>query len=129
MSDVRSQVRRHLEALRAAGIDYIPPAPPLVIEDRTAGRRVALTTLAQEVAGCQRCPELFSTRTQTVFGVGPLSPDICFVGEAPGADEDRQGEPFVGAAGQLLTLPLFPQLGEGRQLRVAEALAAALGRG
>src|SRR5262249_16448961 len=43
-----------------------------------------------------------STRTQTVFGVGKLDPDICFVGEAPGADEDAQGEPFVGAAGQLL---------------------------
>jgi DNA polymerase len=45
---------------------------------------------------------LAATRTQTVFGVGRVEPDICFIGEAPGADEDRQGEPFVGAAGQLL---------------------------
>src|SRR5207244_10897172 len=58
--------------------------------------------LAQFITSCSRCPELFSTRTQTVFGVGPINPEICFVGEAPGADEDAQGEPFVGRAGQLL---------------------------
>jgi DNA polymerase len=46
---------------------------------------------------------LASTRTQTVFGVGNPNAKICFFGEAPGADEDRQGEPFVGRAGQLLT--------------------------
>jgi DNA polymerase len=66
-------------------------------------RRHSLTLLAQQVAACTRCPQLASTRTQTVFGVGPIDPELCFVGEAPGADEDRLGEPFVGAAGQLLT--------------------------
>jgi DNA polymerase len=66
-------------------------------------RRHALTLLAQQVATCTRCPQLASTRTQTVFGVGPIDPELCFVGEAPGADEDRLGEPFVGVAGQLLT--------------------------
>ncbi len=65
-------------------------------------RRIALELLAGEVKKCTRCAELCSTRTQTVFGHGQLSPDICFVGEAPGADEDAQGIPFVGAAGQLL---------------------------
>ena len=65
-------------------------------------RRHALTVLAARVAPCDRCAELFATRTQTVFGVGPIDPEICFVGEAPGADEDVQGEPFVGKAGQLL---------------------------
>lgn len=65
-------------------------------------RRVELAQLAEVVSKCDRCRELCSTRTQTVFGVGPLDVDVCFVGEAPGADEDRQGEPFVGAAGQLL---------------------------
>src|SRR5207302_6733477 len=49
-----------------------------------------------------RCAELAVSRRQTVFGVGPLDPELCFLGEAPGADEDIQGEPFVGAAGQLL---------------------------
>ena len=62
-----------------------------------------LAELEQEVAGCQRCEELACTRTQTVFGVGPANPRLCFFGEAPGFDEDKQGEPFVGAAGQLLT--------------------------
>jgi uracil-DNA glycosylase len=65
-------------------------------------RRQELTVLADVVSKCMRCPELCSSRTQTVFGVGPLDPDLCFVGEAPGGDEDRQGQPFVGRAGQLL---------------------------
>ncbi len=64
---------------------------------------VALKVIADEVAACTRCPELVSTRTQTVFGVGDPQARLCFLGEAPGADEDRQGEPFVGRAGQLLT--------------------------
>ena len=58
--------------------------------------------LAEEVAGCTQCHELATTRTQTVFGVGNPKPRLCFFGEAPGADEDKQGEPFVGRAGQLL---------------------------
>ncbi len=65
-------------------------------------RRDALSVLAKCVAGCQRCPELASRRTQTVFGVGNPSADIMFIGEAPGAEEDAKGEPFVGPAGQLL---------------------------
>lgn len=62
-----------------------------------------LRVLAEEVAGCTACEELCSTRTQTVFGVGDPNARLCFLGEAPGADEDRLGEPFVGKAGQLLT--------------------------
>jgi uracil-DNA glycosylase family 4 len=65
-------------------------------------RRQALTVLAEEVKGCARCPELAATRTQTVFAHGPPGVELCFIGEAPGADEDAQGLPFVGAAGQLL---------------------------
>jgi DNA polymerase len=61
-----------------------------------------LEVLRLEVAGCTRCGELASTRTQTVFGVGDPSARLCFMGEAPGAEEDRRGEPFVGRAGQLL---------------------------
>lgn len=57
--------------------------------------------LRTQVAGCQRC-SLCSTRTQTVFGVGNLQAQWLVVGEAPGVDEDRQGEPFVGRAGLLL---------------------------
>ena len=55
------------------------------------------------MAGCVLCPHLASSRTQTVFGVGNIDAELMFIGEAPGADEDRQGEPFVGRAGQLLT--------------------------
>jgi DNA polymerase len=65
-------------------------------------RRQALGVLAEEVAGCMRCTALASTRTQTVFGDGPPGAELCFIGEAPGQDEDAQGVPFVGAAGQLL---------------------------
>ena len=57
--------------------------------------------LRARVAACTRC-SLSATRTQTVFGVGNLQADWLIVGEAPGAEEDRQGEPFVGRAGQLL---------------------------
>jgi len=57
--------------------------------------------LRSQVAACKQC-ELHKTRTQTVFGVGDPHADWLFIGEAPGADEDRQGEPFVGRAGQLL---------------------------
>jgi DNA polymerase len=67
-----------------------------------AERRQTLQVLKSEVASCTRCAELAATRTQTVFGVGAMDAEICFIGEAPGADEDAQGEPFVGAAGQLL---------------------------
>jgi uracil-DNA glycosylase family 4 len=63
----------------------------------------ALAAVAQEVADCTRCAELAQTRTQTVFGVGNPKARLVFCGEAPGADEDRQGEPFVGRAGKLLT--------------------------
>ncbi len=68
-----------------------------------AQRQQQLTVLQDLVAGCTRCAELASSRTQTVFGVGAPAARLVFVGEAPGADEDRQGEPFVGAAGQLLS--------------------------
>jgi uracil-DNA glycosylase family 4 len=57
--------------------------------------------LQREVAKCTRC-ELSRGRTQTVFGVGNQHPELLVIGEAPGAEEDRQGEPFVGRAGQLL---------------------------
>jgi uracil-DNA glycosylase family 4 len=57
--------------------------------------------LAEEVKTCRRCA-LHATRTQGVLGVGPLRADWMVIGEAPGAEEDRRGEPFVGAAGQLL---------------------------
>ena len=62
-----------------------------------------LAAVEERVRPCTKCPNLASSRTQTVFGVGNPDADIMFVGEAPGADEVAQGEPFVGRAGQLLT--------------------------
>jgi len=62
-----------------------------------------LASIAQRVAICHLCPHLASSRSQTVFGVGNSKAELMFIGEAPGADEDREGEPFVGRAGQLLT--------------------------
>lgn len=64
------------------------------------------TMLAAQVSACTRC-ELHKTRSQTVFGTGNRQADWMIIGEAPGADEDRQGEPFVGRAGQLLNEMLF----------------------
>ena len=63
------------------------------------------TALAAAVRACTLCP-LHATRTQTVFGVGRRDAQLLVIGEAPGADEDRQGEPFVGRAGQLLNAML-----------------------
>jgi uracil-DNA glycosylase len=74
----------------------ITEAAPVSADSATDWDRLALA-----VRECQRC-ELYKTRTQTVFGVGDRKADLLIVGEAPGADEDRQGEPFVGRAGQLL---------------------------
>ena len=65
-------------------------------------RPARLSELSQRVAACTRCGELAQTRQQTVFGVGNPEARVMFIGEAPGADEDAQGEPFVGRAGQLL---------------------------
>ncbi|MHB1513839.1 MAG: uracil-DNA glycosylase [Acidiferrobacter sp.] len=69
--------------------------------------------LREEVRSCTQCP-LHADRTQTVFGVGPRSASWFFVGEAPGAEEDRQGEPFVGRAGRLLDA-MLRALGLDRQ--------------
>ncbi|HEX9802177.1 MAG TPA: uracil-DNA glycosylase [Gammaproteobacteria bacterium] len=62
--------------------------------------------LRERVAECRSCEELAASRTQTVFGVGNPNADWLVIGEAPGAEEDRQGEPFVGRAGQLLNAML-----------------------
>ena len=91
--DSKSQSNRSVEAV---------PMPTISSESRQQ-RIDSLKLLADQVAVCTRCQELAESRTQTVFGVGNPEADIMFIGEAPGADEDRQGEPFVGRAGQLLS--------------------------
>lgn len=69
----------------------------------TADKAALLEPIRARVAVCTQCPHLAHTRTQTVFGVGNPDAELMFIGEAPGADEDARGEPFVGRAGQLLT--------------------------
>ncbi len=73
--------------------------PQLSIEER----QQKLSDLNAQVVACRKCEELVCYRRQTVFGEGHLRPRVCFFGEAPGADEDAQGRPFVGAAGRLLS--------------------------
>ena len=127
---LRAAVQK-LESLRAAGLTHLPKAAAVVLPEpepaasptspvdqpevmpkkATAPKRettpqspaAALAVVEKKVAACTRCSELASTRTQTVFGAGNPEARLVFVGEAPGADEDRQGVPFVGRAGKLLT--------------------------
>ena len=127
--ELTRQTRQHLESLRAAGVEWLPAAhtaplptplprtapalvtkptlfpvvtPPADGPATLEQRRQALELLAEQVSTCSRCSELFCTRTQTVFGQGNPGVELCLIGEAPGADEDAQGIPFVGAAGQYL---------------------------
>jgi len=65
-------------------------------------RREELKAVWKEAQACTRCPQLASTRQSVVFGAGNAGADLMFIGEAPGANEDRQGLPFVGQAGRLL---------------------------
>jgi uracil-DNA glycosylase len=78
----------------------IRPAPVRAAED-AGGRRATLETLREQALGCTACP-LAATRTRVVFGTGDPDADLMFVGEGPGYHEDQRGEPFVGAAGELL---------------------------
>ena len=96
-----------------------PTSPPLPTPHS------AFTTwdqLADAVSQCTRC-KLYSTRTQGVLGVGDRNADWLFVGEAPGADEDRMGEPFVGQAGKLLDAMLAAiGLARGENVYIANVL-------
>jgi len=92
-------------ALAPAPAARAVPAVPAAVADPAlrapAANEAKWQSLREEVSACTRC-ELSGTRTQTVFGVGNTRAELLVIGEAPGADEDRQGEPFVGRAGQLL---------------------------
>ena len=107
----------YLEGERAHGRRYVNVDPeklsmlfrPLPARSAESNETVSETAcdsmadLRAQALTCTRCEHLVTSRKQVVFGVGNEAADILFVGEAPGADEDAQGEPFVGAAGQLLT--------------------------
>ena len=126
----RRALKQRLESLGEAGVTDLPAAsarsgrqaesPVVTKHDATASRTAeraapvppvkaaadasaGLEIIRAEVAACRACAHLAAARTTTVFGVGNPAARLCFLGEAPGADEDACGEPFVGRAGQLLT--------------------------
>lgn len=80
-----------------------PPSTANLIPLPSGTKAERLAALKKQASACTICPHLAKSRTQVVFGVGDPEAKLMFVGEAPGADEDEQGEPFVGRAGQLLT--------------------------
>jgi DNA polymerase len=107
---------RQQAILAEMGVDvWVRRAPPEVQP------ATVLLNLNKEILSCTRC-DLHKTRTQAVCGVGDLAADILVVGEAPGADEDQQGEPFVGKAGQLLTEMLRAISRERRAVFIANVL-------
>jgi DNA polymerase len=121
LRELTAQLRAHLEWRRRFGAETVPAAPSPRVGAATApaeaeappaaapgpgageGGEAAerLAAVRERLGDCQRC-KLAPTRTSLVFGVGSPDAEVMFVGEGPGADEDRLGEPFVGAAGQLL---------------------------
>lgn len=94
---------------RASRVSLSQLRRPILVERQPvtrvgiSGKAALLAPIQARVAVCVKCPHLAATRTQTVFGVGNPDAEVMFIGEAPGADEDARGEPFVGRAGQLLT--------------------------
>jgi uracil-DNA glycosylase len=94
-----------LEKIREAS-DRLPRASRIALarlQIAAPSKADLLVPVRERVRVCAKCPHLASSRTQTVFGVGNPDAELMFIGEAPGVDEDKQGEPFVGRAGQLLT--------------------------
>ena len=111
----RDQLKAHLEFFEELGVDGIRREPEwrARVDADTSGADdfvpvfsspdAALKAVREDLGDCTRCKLHKLGRKQIVFGVGNPNADLMFVGEAPGADEDVQGEPFVGRAGQLLT--------------------------
>jgi uracil-DNA glycosylase family 4 len=124
LRELAAGFRAHLEARARSGLLGVAPAPGRPARQPSVAPSVGAAPLAvsaalpvaapagegapsllqvrEELGDCQRC-KLAGGRKQIVYGVGNPAAELVFVGEAPGADEDAQGEPFVGAAGQLLT--------------------------
>ncbi|HTY48681.1 MAG TPA: uracil-DNA glycosylase [Steroidobacteraceae bacterium] len=106
----------------AQGAQEVPPPATRSAATRSADETGAWAALRAEVAACTRCP-LHATRTQGVLGVGDVHAQWMVIGEAPGAEEDRLGEPFVGRAGKLLDAMLFAiGLKRGDNLYIANVL-------
>jgi len=98
-AEVAAEAMRHLWWLRDAGVREVSTQ---TMPESPAGAGDGLRAIRADLGDCTRC-KLHGGRTHLVFGVGDPAAQLMFVGEGPGADEDQQGEPFVGRAGQLLT--------------------------
>ena len=138
-SRVLESIEQHLLALKAGGVRYLSieqdllrqlreaplliSRPPVVEGPEIApDLEVAMLDLRTRALACAKCPHLVASRKNVVFGVGDIRASLMFVGEAPGADEDEQGEPFVGAAGQLLTRIIKAMGFEREQVYIANVL-------
>lgn len=106
LADMLDHLAGHVADLKEAGVQEIyraqQPSTSAASSPSSDSVTATLSALADEIAHCRRCA-LHNTRTNTVPGQGNPQPDLMFIGEAPGEDEDLQGKAFVGRAGQLLT--------------------------
>lgn len=104
--NIAEMLKQRLILLKETGLTYIPKSyesvKDLMSANTSSDMVEMLDSLREEIGDCKRC-KLCSFRTNIVFGVGNTQADLVFVGEGPGEEEDKQGEPFVGRAGQLLT--------------------------
>lgn len=101
LQDLVHAFRGTLEALQSHGAYGVSGASAPSAAEEAAPEGTRLSQIREELGDCQRCP-LSEGRTQIVFGTGSESAEIMFIGEAPGAEEDKRGEPFVGESGKLL---------------------------
>ena len=117
------QIQQYLEMMKQSGLDVIGTTTALSSEEKIGARtnqgnvsnpKEVLLELQEIVTRCTKCSELAATRKNVVFGSGHARAKLVFVGEAPGHDEDIQGLPFVGRAGQLLT-KIIESIGFARQ--------------
>lgn len=106
----------------AADGEPATPEPRHPEETKSIERRTKFEELRAAVLQCTKCPHLVTFRHSVVFGVGNPEADLMFVGEAPGADEDLRGEPFVGRAGELLTRIIETMGFERKEVYIANVL-------
>lgn len=102
-SDRNAEVQTSPPVAMVRSDSGLRPPTELKSNHEPGSKGARLAALRESVLPCKRCTHLANSRTQVVFGVGNPNAELMFVGEAPGADEDLVGEPFVGRAGQLLT--------------------------
>ena len=101
-AEVMDKLTKYLEYQRDMGLEYIPMEKGILKDLSNGGSEMGLNAIQKKMSDCKLCG-LSGGRNKIVFGEGDKKADLMFVGEAPGADEDAQGRPFVGRAGKLLT--------------------------